>query len=97
MCDCDGKVATIIIVECLLKAFTIFVFAIVTVKVIEGTIYLMSKGGKQKISDTGLRGLTDSQLESLYKSPDISKSEKQRLKKEQKARKLRNKSKRNSN
>jgi hypothetical protein len=58
------------------------------------TIYKMSKGGKQRIRDTGLAGVSDEEIASRLTNPRTSKSEKQKLKKEQKARGDRNKQKR---
>ncbi len=57
-------------------------------------VYKMSKGGKQRIRDTGLAGLSDSEISRRLKNPKTPKSEKERLKKEQKARGNRNKQKR---
>jgi RHS repeat-associated protein len=52
-------------------------------------VLMFAKGGKQNIKDTGLSGLSDSELESKYKDPNTSKLDKQKIKKEQKARKTR--------
>lgn len=61
-------------------------------KVKSNTTY--SKGGHQNIKDSGYTGVSDQALEEMYKNPNVSKREKQRIKKEQKARKQRNKRKR---
>ena len=53
-----------------------------------------SKGGKQNIRDSGLVGVSDAAIEAKLKNPNTSRAEKQRLKKEQKARGNRNKQKR---
>ncbi|WP_418514856.1 RHS repeat domain-containing protein [Delftia sp. PS-11] len=55
----------------------------------------MSKGGNQNQKDTGLIGVTDSEIEKKLKDPNTSANERKRLVKEQKARGNRNKSKRN--
>ncbi len=60
----------------------------------EKTVYEMSKGGKQRIRDSGLADLTSDEIADLYKTPGISKEYKNRLKKEQKARLLRKRQKR---
>ena len=57
---------------------------------------LNSKGGKQNIRDSGLVGVSDEVIKARLKNPNTSKSEKQRLKKEQKARGNRNKQKRSN-
>ena len=49
-----------------------------------------SKGGRQNIRDTGLRDLSDQEISQRLRNPSTPKSEKQRLKKEEKARHLRN-------
>ena len=59
---------------------------------IEDTISQMAKGGKQNIRDTGLIGVSDAEIERRLKDPATSPKEKQRLKKEQKARKTRHSS-----
>ena len=94
MFDSKGTIAITITFGLLFKVFTGIVVTVAAFQVINGIIHLMSKGGKQRISDSGLRDFTDSQLDSLYKSPGTSKSEKERIKKEQKARKTRNRRKR---
>jgi RHS repeat-associated protein len=55
-----------------------------------------AKGGKQNNNDTGLAGYSDTELDALYKNPSTSKKDKQRIKKEQKARGNRNKQRRKS-
>ena len=50
--------------------------------------YQASKGGKQRILDTGLTGVSDDEITDRLKDPTVPKYEKQRLRKEQKARKL---------
>ena len=52
--------------------------------------YQASKGGKQRILDTGLTGVSDDEITDRLKDPTVPKYEKQRLRKEQKARKTRN-------
>lgn len=54
-----------------------------------------AKGGKQNWRDEGLRGYTDEEIDAMQKDPATSSAEKKRLVREQKARKNRNKSKRN--
>lgn len=56
--------------------------------------FKFSKGGKQHIRDSGLIDLSNAEIDKLLKSPLTPKKDKQRLKKEQKARKQRNKQKR---
>ena len=57
-------------------------------------IYMMSKGGRQRIRDTGLEGVKDEEIADRLKDPNTSKEEKKRLEKEQKGRDQRNKQKR---
>jgi len=61
--------------------------------VVESIIF-MSKGGKQRIRDSGLEGYSDDEISRRLKDPRTPKSEKEKLKKEQKARGTRNKQKR---
>ena len=70
------------------------VIIITSISVLIAKIYQMSKGGKQNIRDTGLIGTTDEEIEKKIKDPTTPKLEKERLKKEQKARGNRNKKKR---
>lgn len=55
-----------------------------------------SKGGKQNIKDSGLAGLSDAEVSRRAKDKSLSKKERDRYKKEEKARALRNKQKRKS-
>ena len=55
-----------------------------------------SKGGKQNIKDSGLAGLSDAEVSRRAKDKSLSKKERDRYKKEEKARALRNKRKRKS-
>jgi RHS repeat-associated protein len=55
-----------------------------------------SKGGKQNIRDTGLIGVTDEEIDQRLRDPNTSAKEKQRLKREQKARGNRNVQKRDN-
>ena len=57
----------------------------------------MSKGGKQRIRDTGYLGIPDQEINRRYNDPKTPKAERQRLKKEQKARRSRNMQKRGGN
>ena len=59
-----------------------------------GSTLNMSKGGRQNIRDSGLAGVSDHDIDQLLRNPSTSKAEKQRLRKEQKARGTRNKQKR---
>jgi hypothetical protein len=54
---------------------------------------MFSKGGRQNIRDTGLIGVSDSEIETRLKDPRTSPDERKRLVKEQKTRGNRNKGK----
>jgi len=56
--------------------------------------YGLAKGGKQNIRDSGLDGLSDSEVSARARDPNISKEERRKAQKEEKARKQRNKVKR---
>lgn len=53
-----------------------------------------AKGGRQNVRDTGLIGVSDEEIDRRLRDPGTSSEEKQRLRKEQKARGERNKRKR---
>ena len=55
---------------------------------IRDRVYL-AKGGKQNYKSSEFQGKSNEEIEQLYKNPNISKKAKQKLKKEQKARKVR--------
>ncbi len=65
------------------------------VKGCEGSVFC-SKGGKQNIRDTGLRGIPDDQIQKGARDKSIPKDQRKRYQKEEKARTERNKQKRNS-
>ena len=55
-----------------------------------------SKGGKQNIRDSGVANLSDKEVSRRARDKSLSPKERQRYKKEEKARELRNKQKRKS-
>jgi hypothetical protein len=57
-------------------------------------VVTLSKGGKQRIADTGLIDVSTAELEARYKSSTTSKEEKKRIEKELKSRREKNKKKR---
>ena len=57
----------------------------------------MSKGGKQRIYDSGLIGVTLEDLKERLKNPELTGEEKRRLQKQQKAKDARNQQKRQNN
>ena len=57
----------------------------------------MSKGGKQRIYDSGLIGVTQENLKERLKNPELTGEEKRRLQKQQKAFGNRNQQKRQNN
>ena len=57
----------------------------------------MSKGGKQRIYDSGLIGVTQENLKERLKNPELTGEEKRRLQKQQKAFGNRNQQKRQYN
>jgi len=59
---------------------------------VESGISEFAKGGKQNIKETWLQDATNEELEDMYKDPNTSKKDKQKIKKEQKARKERHSS-----
>lgn len=71
----------------------VYVAGIGACVIIDGIMYF-SKGGKQRIRDTGLSNLSDEEVTRKSKDSTLSKKERERYKKEDKARKQRNKQKR---
>lgn len=59
-----------------------------------GKNLLWAKGGRQRVRDTGLEGMTDEEIQDRINDPKIDPKEKRRLQKEQKGRGVRNKQKR---
>ena len=64
------------------------------VKARKASTFTFSKGGKQNVRDTGLQGYSDEDIRRLARDNKLSSKERQRFKKEEKSRKLRNKQKR---
>ena len=60
--------------------------------VLVGGIIYFAKGGKQNKKSSEFQGVSDAELDNMYKDPNTSKAQKQKIKTEQKARKTRHSS-----